>query len=69
VYHYLDTDLKPDAEDGKMAWWLRPLVALEEDLSLITSTYIRYFTTAYKSSSKRPNALFWMLRASALICT
>ena len=32
---------------------------LEEDPSLILSTHVAWFTTAYNSSSRGSNTLFW----------
>lgn len=46
-------------EAGEMAHQLKAFAALPKDISSDPSTYIWQLMTAYKSSSKRSNVLFW----------
>lgn len=46
------------AEDGEMAQWFTAVAALEEDLSLVSSTQAGWLITAYSSSSRESDALF-----------
>lgn len=54
------------SESGEMVQWLRGLAALPRDQSLILSTHVRQ-PTACDYSSRESGALFWPLRAPALI--
>ena len=47
----------------------RALPALPWDLSLVPNTNSRLLTSSCKSSSHGADALFWPLRAHALMCT
>lgn len=45
---------------------VRNPLALLEDLGLAPSTYVRQFTTACTSSSRKSSVLFWTMRAPEL---
>ena len=46
-----------------MPQWIRGLTALPEVLSLVPSTHVGWLTTSCDSSSRRPDVLFWPLKA------
>ena len=49
--------------DREMAQGLRVYTSLEEESSAIPSIHVKRLTTAYNSSSRGSNALFWLPQA------
>lgn len=52
-----------------MALGVRVHDAFSEDLSSFSVTLARWLKTSSNSSSKTPDALFWLPLESALMCT